>query len=267
MALALGLALGLSFRRAPAAGYTFTNAEAAALAARFTTPPTNARAAQIDTLVGGLKTAGVWSKLDAFYVTAAAEAQAARQNWIADQFNLSALNSPAFTIDRGYAGDGAASYLETSFNPTTAVSPKYTLNDAHLGVWTRNDTQVAASGVIGNGNSRIGSATGNSTAGGRPVNSGTAVLLTTPGFPGHTVISRSNLALWEGYNNGIDVGGGVTASTAVSNETIQILKAQGAGFCAAGQQIAAAHFGSNLTASDDLALYNALQTYMTAVGA
>src|SRR5262249_48812132 len=62
-------------------------------------------------------------------------AQAARLNWVADQYNLTAVNSPTFTTDRGYTGNGTTSNLDTGFNPTVAVGAKYALNNAALSLW------------------------------------------------------------------------------------------------------------------------------------
>ena len=45
--------------------YSFVNDEAAAFVERFAAPPTEARKALIDTLIGSLKTGGVWGKADA----------------------------------------------------------------------------------------------------------------------------------------------------------------------------------------------------------
>ncbi len=96
--------------------------EAAALLSRMTVTPSTARKQLIDALIATLVGAGIWAKLDALYLLAAHDAQAARLNWIADRYNLTAVNSPTFTTDRGYAGTGAAMYLDTGFNPATAAS-------------------------------------------------------------------------------------------------------------------------------------------------
>jgi hypothetical protein len=125
--------------------YIFTNAEAAALVARFTTQPTNARKALIDTFVGSLKTAGVWSKLDALYVTAQFDAQAAQRNWIADQYNLTPANAPTFTADRGYAGNGTSAHLTTG--ALRNAMSKFTQDSASIGAWERSE--VAAGFLVG----------------------------------------------------------------------------------------------------------------------
>lgn len=94
--------------------------EALALFARMTTPPDARRKGLINTLIAGLKHAGVWSRLDAFYMLAAHTAQAACLNWVADAYNLTPVNNPAFEVDRGYTGNGLNAYLDTGFNPVTS---------------------------------------------------------------------------------------------------------------------------------------------------
>src|SRR5688500_11442038 len=63
---------------------TVDHAEASALALRFTTDPGEVRRGLVDDCIGALKAAGLWAKLDAFYMLAAHDAQAARCNWVQD---------------------------------------------------------------------------------------------------------------------------------------------------------------------------------------
>ena len=83
--------------------------ETEALVARLTTPPTLERKERVNTLISSLIDAGVWAKLDCLWGMAAADAQAARQNWSQDAHDLTTVNSPTFTADRGYRGNGTTS--------------------------------------------------------------------------------------------------------------------------------------------------------------
>ena len=75
-----------------AGGY---DAATEAIAAAFTTPPTTARKNLIDAAVVALKSAGVWTKLDALYLFAAADSQAAIINWKAPgTYNCDARSMP-----------------------------------------------------------------------------------------------------------------------------------------------------------------------------
>jgi len=83
-------------------------------------------------LVVDLKAAGVWSKLDTFAVFATdGDSDFALIDWI----NLSqytAYNSPTFTSNDGFTGDGVSAYIDTNFNPSTS-GVNYTLDDASFG--------------------------------------------------------------------------------------------------------------------------------------
>lgn len=264
MRLSLDLGLGSIATLGAGGGYSFTNAEAEALVARFTTPPNDARKALIDTLVGSLKTAGAWEKMDAFYMTAAADGQAARQNWIADQYNLSAFSSPVFTADRGYTPDGASSYLDSGFNPTTAVSPKFTQDSAHMAAWHLTDLANGAgtSFDVGNLNSRIINSSTLQT--GPRANLATPPAITED-YSKDKLWCRQDASIWEYYNSVSDSSGGSAASVALTNFTFGIGRTAATSFGL--NQCACYHFGSNLTAAEALAAFNAKAAYLTAVGA
>lgn len=241
--------------------------EALALFARFTTPPTTQRKGLINNAIKSLKTAGVWSKLDGLYVLAAADAQAARQNWIADTYNLTAVSSPSFTTDRGYQGDGSSSYLDSNFNPIAAVSPKFTQDSGSMGIWSRTDLAngAATSFDIGSpGNAYLGrDITASGRAAGRPLQASGATI-GNGAFPGHAAWSRTAAAVWEGYAQGVDSGGGTTASAASANGNVRLLSANNV---FGTNQLAAAHIGSGLSAGEMSSLFNILRTYLQAVGA
>jgi hypothetical protein len=99
------------------------NAETAALLSRMTTLPTITRQRQIDTLIGSLKTAGVWAKLDALYVLAAHESATMVLNWVSANYNLTGGTPPTFVADRYIQGNGTTQFYDTQFNPTTASTP------------------------------------------------------------------------------------------------------------------------------------------------
>lgn len=250
-----------------ASGYTFVNAEAAAVVARFTTPPTNARKLLIDNLVGSLKTGGVWSKLDAFYMLAAADAQSSLLNWVSTSFNLTAVNSPVLEVDRGYTGDGTTSYLDTGFNPTTAVGAKFTQNSASFGIYSRTNLNNAGAasndgGALNSQIARQGAVSGNAL--GR-ANTGVGILIGGGAYPGDICWSRTAAGVWEGYAQGVDSGGGTDASAAMTNANMRLLSFNGSAFGV--NQLASGHIGSGLTAGEVLALRNARLAFLQAIGA
>jgi len=81
----------------------------------YTLPSASQQALQ-NQLVVDLKDAGVWSKLDTFAVFATdGNEDFALIDWIRLS-QYSAVNSPTFTTDIGFTGDGASAYMNTNFN-------------------------------------------------------------------------------------------------------------------------------------------------------
>lgn len=241
---------------------------ASALFSRFSTPATADRKALINALITPLVNAGIWHKFDVFYVMAAADEQAAQRNWVADKYNLVPTNSPTFVADSHYVGNGTSSYLATGFDPTTAPAPKFVQNNAHMGLWSLTDLDDggAESGDIGDiSRARIGRTGGVAGGASARVNRSSGSTIAAAGcYPGHVLWSRAHSSGWEGYGQGVDVGGAAEASSTFLSAEFRVLTA---GTTFGVNQLAAAHWGSSLTPAEVLILYTALQTYLTAVGA
>ena len=239
--------------------------EAQALFARMTTQPDATRKGLINTLIGDLISAGVWSKMDALYVLAAHDAQAARLNFIADQFNLTAVSSPAFTVDRGYQGDGVSTFLQTSFSPTTAVSPKFVQNSGHIMFWSRT---AASSGNVdmGNGNTIIATRLAGDLAAHR-VNAASSSNSTETDGSGCYVSSRTGSLAADNtlYRNGTSRATGI-GSSAPDSGTMRVL-GRSTTVSFSSRQSAAASIGGGLTAGEVSSLYTSLNTYLQAIGA
>jgi hypothetical protein len=75
------------------------------------TAPSAAQQTLQNTLVTDLKTAGVWSKLDALYIMANdGSSDFGRLNWASPSaFELTNINSPTFTSNQGFTGDASQS--------------------------------------------------------------------------------------------------------------------------------------------------------------
>ena len=247
--------------------------EAQALFARFTTPPTAARKTLINDLIVSLKDAGVWSKLDALYVMAAADAQAARQNWVADQYNLTAVSSPTFTADRGYQGDGAASYLNMNFNPSTAGG-NFVQDNAGFGFWSL--TNLASNTAQDIGNAANVTLTRSSTDGHiiRANNTGTAsdFPATVTDSRGYFYAGRASAAAERARRNTSQIGTNNVASTALSNSVFTCLgrntaTAPTVTVTYSTRQLAIVFAGANLTDGESDDAYAAFLSYLQAVGA
>jgi hypothetical protein len=228
----------------------------------FTTPPTAARKRLINNWVRS--TAGIWSKIDCWWMPAAADSQAALINWIAPGTNnLVVAGAPVFTADRGYAGDGGTGRL-TGPNPTL-LAGKMTQNSAHIGVWL-NTNVSEDNGEIGAGATFIrGRTTGNTITG--RVNDGT----TSTWFSsisdgrGYTLGSRGDSGSYIPYKNAVAGSTVSVASTGLLNAAVNVCSTNGA--TSGTAIVGAAHFGSDLSAADITTLYNATLAYMQGIGA
>jgi len=239
---------------------------ALALFARMTTPPTDARKVLINAVFAAGRRDGWLSKLDGLKVRAAADSQAARLNWVADQYNCSAISSPVFTVDRGYTPDGAASYLDQGFNPTTAVGAQFLLDNAHQGAWHLTD--LANAGAISFDFGNVTSRFSNSAVAATIIRANsTAAATATDNYNAHKVWTRDAAASWRYYNSGVISGADprTDLSTALTSFNFGTGRTAAASFGL--NQEAVSHWGGHLTTVQVASMYAALASYLTAVGA
>ena len=96
----------------------------------YTAPSASQQTLQ-NTLVTDLKTAGVWNKLDSFSVYATdGDANFALLDW-KRLTTQTATNSPTFTPNLGYIGDGVSARIQSGFVPSTD-GVNYQLNSASM---------------------------------------------------------------------------------------------------------------------------------------
>lgn len=240
-------------------------AETLAVVAAMTAKPSDDRQRKIDALVKALVAAGVWSKMGVLYIFAAADAQASLLNWKAPAGTAAlATNSPAFTADRGYVGDGTAAYIDTQ--QVWNVIPGVGQDSAHLGVYAFYGAASTAntSGLAGVGTVGVGRSAGNMIS---RMNATTATTSdAVPAVGTHLCASRASSAGYERYIDGAAVTAAVVASATPSAANLTALR-RDAGYAPSPTSVRALHAGSALTAGEVLAARNAIQAYMAAVGA
>ena len=254
-----------------------TDPDANALIRRMSVSPQGNRQWLINRLFRDLKRDGVYSKLDAFWVLAAHDAQAARLNWKGNSaFDLTAVNSPTFTTDRGYAGNGTTSYLNTGWNPS-ANGVNFTLFGNSFGAWVvggtdANNSSAATIGSadasnqtrllprISNGNCRVSD---NSI--------GTVdITIGSPTRLGLNVADRAaNATTISHYRNGALVNTGALSSAGVPSAVFFIGAHNGNGTPSMfiDNTLVFAFAGASLAAAAQTAIYDAFSAYKTAVGA
>jgi hypothetical protein len=86
----------------------------------YTLPSAAQRLLQ-EQLVIDLKDGGIWDKLDIFYVFATnGDSDFASINWKdPNNFEITEVNSPNFTSNLGFEGDGTSAYLDTNYSLNT----------------------------------------------------------------------------------------------------------------------------------------------------
>lgn len=243
--------------------------EAKALFARFTTAPSRKYKRAIDQLIRALKKAGVWTKLDALYVFAAANSQSAVLNWIANAYNATLVDSAnvTFTAGVGFAGNGSSSYVDSNFDPTTASSPQFQRNSLTFGFWS-NTAAVVASSAAGflntTGVTRTARFTGDVVNG--RANQATATASAggscTDGTGLHLVIRSASSAV-RVTQNGATLGSNATSSVAPVAGSLRFGSASASIFSTV--QFRAGVIGAALSTTEDAAMYAALSAYFAAI--
>ena len=118
---------------------------------RMITQPTDARKQLMDDLVSGLKTDGIWAKLDALWVFGCHtnDHSEAMINWIDPgdtDCTLEGTTEPSFVANKGFTSNGTTGYIDTHFNPGTP-SGAMAQNDATMGFYT-NTARPGGGGSI-----------------------------------------------------------------------------------------------------------------------
>lgn len=234
---------------------------------------------RISDLVRNLKGAGVWTLLDRLWLFAAENSTQALTDLVSRSV-ATATNSPTFTANQGYAGNGTSSYVNTGFIASTH-GVNYTLNSAHMALYNRtartdktgahrNAGAYGAGGV----NAQI-----NLFSFGHLfdcVIHGTGGLQVDAGFAdtsGLFTINRSASTTSQGYRNGVLIDtdaatadglpssamyvGAVNSSQVGGSSPIDFVTDQHAMFSV----------GGSLDATKQAAFYSIAQSHMTAIGA
>lgn len=266
---------GFGFGYGPRVKASAASFDAATLAyiSALSVAPSGSRKRSIDRLVKSLKSGTVWDNLDWLELLSAHDAQAGLVNLVNPAQASVAVNSPTFTVDRGYTGDGVSSYLNTNWNPSSASGRKFLQNDAHMGAWIGTDVNSNAQYDLGCTYSNVNGRLGSTVYGGSP--NSTAFSQSTGGNTsvGHSGWVRTGASAGSYYKNGVAGTAFATASTAPHNAPFLILANNNSttGLITPAsystRRVQAVHWGRQLSAAQELALYNALAQYMTDIGA
>lgn len=208
-------------------------------------------------LVLSLKAGGIWTKLDVLYIFANnGGSNFATLNWKAPTlYQSSLIDTPTFTINEGFTGNGTSSYIDTNFNPATQ-GVNYTLNDAsrYAYVFTGSTAQRFEGNLLDN-NMRLGNYTS------MKINSGSTNTLdsafnytTIRGMKSIHRTSSNDVTL---YNDSI--GGERTLISTVVTSANQWIFRQGGVYV--NTEISMYAMGASLV-TENTAFVNAFNTYL-----
>jgi hypothetical protein len=231
-----------------------------------------ARLSIINTFVIAEVASGAWDLTDDYWSFWAENAVQALTS-LKQRRLATAVNSPTFTPDRGYAFDGTTQYINTGFIPSThAVA--MTGTSLRIAVYER--TNVAANGVAAGAYNSVAQSvmltpriSGNITR---------ARLNSSDGETGATITdsrglkaAQRNGTAYAAYNNGSPLALSTPSSTGSSRPTVGIYIGayNNAGSAAAFRacSLGLVSVGAAMSDAQNLAAYNAAQVFATAVGA
>ena len=270
----LGLGLGVDRASFVAAGF---DADYQAVLDRGTTLgyalPTGNALSGGDTLVKSLKSAGIWNKLDIFYVFATnGDSDFATLNWKTPaSFQATKVNSPTFTSLEGFTGNGTTSYLNTNWRPNPD-GVNYQINSASLAFYSRSDRTdnidigTRVSGTDSNifMSSKNTATTGNSTI--NSTDNAPQNFSNTDGS-GFYIADRNNSANHTIYKNGASVSTFTKASelNAAPALFVGALNQAGTPIVFSQKQFSIVAAGASL-ASEASDFFTAIEAYMDAIG-
>jgi hypothetical protein len=218
-------------------------------------------------LIGDLKSAGVWSKLDTFAMFATnGNSSFALIDW-KRLSQYTAVNSPTFTTNQGFNGNALSSYINTNYNAVTNAT-NYTLNSASVGAYlfenaTGDFAYIGAlvlpnafSALVPNRNSNLT----------RLNDSGSAFPSTNITETGLICANRTNSTTVNIYKNGILHDSKSESTTALPNTNFYALawSLGGSPGQLTNKKVSCVFTGGDLT-STQVNFSNALNTYMTSL--
>lgn len=259
-----GFGIGFGISGGGGAGY---DSDAATYFATVTTSFSAARKTIINTLVTTLKADGNWTKLDRLWLFA----NEASDQGLVSVVNPAAtactlVNSPTFTADQGFAGDGATSFIDSNFS-LASHGANYLRDDALACCYVRTNTQENGTeiGVLEPSKQLYlrTRSTGDTLA--YSTNSATDDSVANTDSRGLSSLYRTGANATSVYRNTTQLETGADASTALTtvDTFIGACNNNGSTLFYSSKQISIVGFGSSGISNSSF--YTALQNYMTSL--
>lgn len=233
----------------------------------------DARAQIVSTFVTAEKASGCWGLVDDYWPLWGENAIQGLTS-LKRRVLVTAVAAPTFTADRGYVFNGTTQYLRTGFIPGQNFA---SMTGANLRIAVYERTNLASSTIRGgtSDNSGRGLYVDSRSAGNLmsvqlncPALTLASGILDSRGF---VVAARSPGPVFSGYNRGLLLGTGTPASNAAVLPTREIyigaLNNIGSPTSFSPCSLGLVVTGASLSATQELAQYNAVQAWATAIGA
>lgn len=213
-------------------------------------------------LVLALKAAGIWNKLDVLYIFANdAGSNFATLNWKnPNNYQVTLVNTPIFTANQGFKGNGTSSFIDTNFN-ASINGFNYKLNDASRYIYLHlaDGTSCLDGLMSGNGNRMITSLTSS-----QRIN--TSLNINFPEieftvFQGMKSIHRTSSTNIVAFNNSSSISATQNSDANLINQQQTILRA---GSFYGAHRISMYALGSNLVL-ENTNFVNAFNTYINSL--
>lgn len=256
-----------------AAGYTYTNTEAQTFEDNAdTTGWDDDLRGDIDQLFSDLKSGqvnstNVLAELDMLYLHDLPNSADALRCLIDPTRTATAVNSPTFTANQGFTGNGSTSYINTNYAPTDGTN--WALNSASMGAWVRTAASAGTRGLIASSDSNAYAylASDNNQIEFANLNSISATWLTASFPTGLLAVNRSGASAQQVYADGVSRNSNTLSSGSfVSSRDLYVLciNSNGSASSFSDAQVSASFAGGSLTANQHADLYDALNRYRTA---
>jgi hypothetical protein len=233
-----------------------------------------ARVALLRAFEAAEKASGAWYLTDD-YIFQVAENTAQALTSFKQRRLASAVAAPTFTADAGYAFNGTTQYLDTGFIASShAVA--MTGTNQRIAVYERTNVSAGtiAAGALTGSNSNMTITPRNSTLASGRLNSTAAGAFTlgVADSRGLLAVSRAGGGTTEaGFKNGVRLtdATGLTVGTALTNRALYIgcFNNNGTAATFRASTLGLVIVGAPLSDAQETAQYNAVQAFMTAVGA
>jgi hypothetical protein len=236
--------------------------------------PSAADQGYYNTLITSLKSAGVWSNLDVYWVFGVSNATAALVNIVnPGTFTATLHNAPTFTAYRGFTGNNSNAYIDTNCILITNTS-KMKFDNGFIASRALNTTTAANSAMYGNsGTEALRTRLRVTSAGqlGASLLENTGLLISTVPTKAHYTLSRLGVpnGPWTrtAYQDGSSIGSDGTGPTGVPPTTTTTLLGDLNVSVFGDCQMFSACFGFGLTSTQVAALAAADAAFATSVGA